>query len=296
MPGPAGASTPIANALTASDTLSRDTNFYYSFLVLPPDKRRAIVAVWDFCRAVDDAADEPVSGDPAVELAKWRREVAAWYDGGTPQTPQGRVLAPLVHQFKLPRSAFEAIVEGVEMDVGDRRYETFAELYQYCIRVASAVGLVCLEIFGYRDPAARQYATDLGVALQLTNILRDVAEDLRRGRVYLPQEDLRAHGVSEADLQVETNRASGARSEKVKALLRQQADRAREYYARADRELPHGDRQRLVAAKIMGAVYRAILDRIEARDYDVFSSIVRVPRPRRALIAATTWLGTLAGR
>lgn len=277
--------------------MSRDTNFYYSFLVLPPDKRRAIVAVWDFCRAVDDAADEPVSGEPAVELAKWRREVAAWYEGGTPQTTQGHVLAPLVHQFKLPRPAFEAIIEGVEMDIGDRRYETFDDLYQYCIRVASAVGLVCLEIFGYRDPGARQYAIDLGVALQLTNILRDVAEDLRRGRVYLPQEDLRAHGVREADLLVETNRPSGSvRSPKVTALLRQQADRARDYYARADRGLPRADRHSLVAAKIMGAVYRAILDRIEARNYDVFSSVVRVPRPRRALIAATTWLGTLAGR
>jgi len=277
--------------------VSRDTNFYYSFLVLPPDKRRAIVAVWDFCRAVDDAADEPGSETPARELAKWRREVAACYEAGTPQTPQGRALAPLVQQFRLPRAAFDAIIEGVEMDVGDRRYETFEDLYQYCIRVASAVGLVCLEIFGYRDPAARQYATDLGVALQLTNILRDVAEDLRRGRVYLPQADLRAHGVTESDLKVEAARANGTpRSEKVLALLRQQAARAREYYARADRGLPPSDRRRLVAARIMGAVYRAILSRIEQRDYDVFSSVVRVPRPRRALIAAATWLATLAGR
>jgi phytoene synthase len=277
--------------------VSRDTNFYYSFLVLPPDKRRAIVAVWDFCRAVDDAADEPGSGTPASEMAKWRGEVSAWFEGGSPQTPQGRALAPLVHQFHLPRAAFEAIIEGVEMDVGDRRYDTFDDLYQYCIRVASAVGLVCLEIFGYGDPAARQYATDLGVALQLTNILRDVAEDLRRGRVYLPQEDLRAHGVSEADLRAEVDRPPGAaRSPRVTALLRQQALRARDYYARADRELPRSDRRRLVAARIMGAVYRAILDRIEHRNYDVFSAVVRVPRPRRALIAATTWLATLAGR
>jgi phytoene synthase len=277
--------------------VSRDTNFYYSFLVLPPDKRRAIVAVWDFCRAVDDAADEPGSGTPAGEMAKWRGEVSAWFDGGTPQTPQGRALAPLVHQFHLPRAAFEAIIEGVEMDVGDRRYDTFDDLYQYCIRVASAVGLVCLEIFGYEDPGSRQYATDLGVALQLTNILRDVAEDLRRGRVYLPQEDLRAHGVTEADLRAEADRPPGAaRAPHVTALLRQQASRARDYYSRADRELPRSDRRRLVAARIMGAVYRAILDRIERRDYDVFSSIVRVPRPRRAVIAAATWLATLAGR
>ena len=277
--------------------MSRDTNFYYSFLVLPPDKRRAIVAVWDFCRAVDDAADEPVGGTPEGELEKWRREVSACFDGGAPETKQGRALMPFISQFGLPRPAFDAIVEGVEMDLGARRYETFEDLYEYCIRVASAVGLVCVEIFGYSDPGTRQYATDLGVALQLTNILRDVPEDLRRGRVYLPQADLRAHGVSETDLRDETDHAQGmVRSANVKALLRQQAQRAREYYARADRELPRADARRLVAAEIMGAVYRAILDRIEQRDYDVFSSVVRVARPRRALIAATTWMAAFLKR
>jgi phytoene synthase len=135
------------------------------------------------------------------------------------------------------------------------------------------------------------------VALQLTNILRDVREDLRRGRVYIPREDLRANGVTEADLEKESDEATGVvRSTNVKALLRQQAGRAREYYARAARELPPTDAQRLVAAEIMGAVYRAILDRIEQRDYDVFSSVVRVPRPRRALIAATTWARSLLRR
>jgi 15-cis-phytoene synthase len=277
--------------------LSRDTNFYYSFLVLPPDKRRAIIAVWDFCRAVDDATDEPGMATPEGELAKWRREVAACFDGRPPETPQGRALVPFIGQFHLPRASFDAIIEGVEMDLGDRRYETFDDLYEYCIRVASAVGLICLEIFGYRAPGARQYAIDLGVALQLTNILRDVPEDLRRGRVYIPQEDLRAHAVTEADLRAQTERAqSPGRSSKITALLRQQAGRAREYYARAARELPRSDAHRLVAAEIMGAVYRAILDRIEQRDYDVFSSVVRVPRPRRALIAARTWVATLLKR
>ena len=157
------------------------------------------------------------------------------------------------------------------------------------------MGLICLEIFGYRDPGARQYATDLGVALQLTNILRDVPEDLRRGRVYIPQEDLRAarRHRSRSRAPRPTTRAD-RRSTAVKALLRQQAERAREYYARATRELPRSDARRLVAAEIMGAIYRAILDRIEQRDYDVFSSVVRVPRPRRALIAATTWAGRAA--
>src|SRR5262245_3150859 len=134
--------------------MSRDTNFYYSFLVLPAEKRRAIVAVWDFCRAVDDAVDEvgERDGEAAAEIARWRRELAASFDGGQPQTRQGIALAPLLSRFNLPRSAFDALIEGVEMDLGARRYETFADLYEYCIRVASAVGLICLDIFGYRDP------------------------------------------------------------------------------------------------------------------------------------------------
>jgi phytoene synthase len=277
--------------------LSRDTNFYYSFLVLPPEKRRAIVAVWDFCRAVDDAVDEAKDAPAAAnETERWRRELAAAFDGGLPATPQGRALVPLVTRFGLPRDAFEALIEGVAMDLGSRRYETFDDLYQYCIRVASAVGLVCVEIFGYRNPRARQYATDLGVALQLTNILRDVPTDLALGRVYVPQEDLRRHGVTEDDLRRETEQAgAGVRSPAVKALLRQQGQRAREYYARAAQSLPREDARRLAAAEIMGAIYRGLLDRIEQADYDVFSRVVRIPRPQRARIAAMTWARTAIG-
>jgi phytoene synthase len=277
--------------------MARDTNFYYSFLVLPSDKRNAIIAVWDFCRAVDDAVDEAEGLEAArLELARWRRELAAVFDAGAVETPQGRALAPLVERFNLPRSAFEALIEGVEMDLGSRRYDAFADLYEYCIRVASAVGLICLEIFGYRDPRAREYATDLGVALQLTNILRDVPEDLRRGRVYIPLEDLRKHGCSEDDLARETSAAGrGIQSPAVKALLREQGQRARQYYARAARNLPRSDARRLVAAEIMGAIYRGILTRIEAADYDVFSRVVTIPRPRRAVIAAATWARTAIG-
>jgi phytoene synthase len=277
--------------------VARDTSFYYSFLVLPPAKRRAIVGVWDFCRAVDDATDEAGSRDPAVaaaELKAWRQELAACFDGGSPQTRQGLALAPLVAEFGLKREPFEALIDGVEMDLGSRRYETFDELYRYCTRVASAVGLICLDIFGYREPSSRQYAIDLGVALQLTNILRDVREDFERGRVYIPLEDLRAHGCSEADLRDEIARAGGGiRSPAVKAVLRDQARRAREYYARSARALAPRDAPRLVAAEIMAAIYRAVLDRIERRDYDVFSEVVRIPRPRRAVIAAATWARTI---
>jgi phytoene synthase len=214
----------------------------------------------------------------------------ACFDGGVPETRQGLALVPMIRRFNLPREPFEALIEGVEMDLGSRRYETFPDLYEDCIRVASAVGLICLNIFGYRDPKARQYAVDLGVALQLTNILRDVPVDLAQGRLYIPQEDLRAHGCTEADLQSEVAHSGhGVRSTAVKALLKQQAARAREYYARAATSLPRSDVRQLVAAEIMGAIYRAILHRIERSDYDVFSTIVRIPRPRRALIAAATW-------
>jgi 15-cis-phytoene synthase len=279
--------------------VARDTSFYYSFLVLPPAKRQAIIAVWDFCRAVDDATDEidaRNASSAADEVARWRRELALCFDGGQPQTRQGQALVPLIKAFGLTREPFEALIEGVEMDLGSRRYETFDDLYQYCIRVASAVGLICLDIFGYREPSSKQYAIDLGVALQLTNILRDVAGDLERGRVYIPLEDLRAHGCTEADLRAEVAApGAGVRSPAVKALLRQQAGRAREYYTRAARALPRRDAGRLVAAEIMGAIYRAVLDRIERRDYDVFSEVVRIPRPRRALIAAATWARTMLG-
>ena len=274
--------------------MGRDTNFYYSFLVLPAEKRDAIVRVWDFCRAVDDAVDE-AQGDPALEVERWRREVAAAFGEGTPQTSQGQALAPLTRRFNLPRPAFDALVEGVAMDVGSRRYETFADLYEYCIRVASAVGLMCLEIFGYEDPRARDYAVDLGVALQLTNILRDVPEDLARGRVYIPQEDLRRFGCTEDDLRAEcANRGGGVRSRAVHALLRHQGERAREYYARAAAALPRGDARKLVAAEIMGAIYKEILAKIELNDYDVFTRVIRIPRPRRAAIAVLTWMRVLA--
>jgi len=277
--------------------MSRDTSFYYSFLVLPREKREAIIAVWDFCRAVDDAVDaEPDAQRAAGELKRWREELAACFDGGRPATPQGASLQPFITRFNLPRRSFEDLIDGVGMDVGDRRYLTFDDLYQYCLRVASAVGLICIEIFGYRDARARDYAIDLGVALQLTNILRDVPKDLERGRVYLPLEDLDRFGCREDDLRAEVARAGqGIGSERVRALLAHQAERARTYYTRARAALPPGEGRRLVAAEIMGAIYFGILRRIERAGYDVFSRVIRVPRPVRAWMAAATWARTQAG-
>jgi phytoene synthase len=272
--------------------VSRDTNFYYSFLVLPPEKRRAIVAVWDFCRAVDDVADEPCgAGDAAVAaaLSGWRQEVADCFGPGTARTPQGRALLPLIPRFNLPRQPFEDLLDGVSMDVGHRRYTTYADLQEYCYRVASTVGLICLEIFGYGHEGSREYAVNLGVALQLTNILRDVGVDLARDRLYIPTDELERFGCDEAALR------RGRVTPPVRALLAHQGARARRMFETARAALPREDARRLVAAQIMGAIYRGILDEIERRGFDVFSEVVRLPRPRRAVIAAATWARVTAG-
>jgi phytoene synthase len=279
--------------------MSRDTSFYYSFLVLPPRKRSAIIAVWDFCRAVDDAVDEVVPesewagglseaarATATESLAGWRRELAAAFEGA-PSTPQGIGLQPYVHEFNLPRARFEELIDGVEMDLHKIRYETFADLAEYCRRVASAVGLICLEIFGYRNEMARVYAENLGLALQLTNIVRDVRTDIVRGRIYLPAEDLARFGVGEDDLR------AGRLTPRVVDLLRFQCERAHSYYRRAAEHLPLEDVRSLVAAEIMGGIYFAILRRIERNGYDVFSARIRVPRPQRAIIALRLWIKSI---
>ena len=272
--------------------MARDTNFYYSFLVLPADQRRAIVAVWDFCRAVDDAVDEPSHGregeSPETALASWRAELDACYGLAVPTTPQGQGLKPFIARFDLPRQPFDDQIDGVAMDIEIRRYQTFDDLYEYCIRVASAVGLLCIQIFGYRDPGARDYAVALGVALQLTNIIRDLPGDLRVGRLYLPLEDLERFGCTEDDLRE-------GLSDPVRALLAHECQRARSFYERARRVLPASERRRLVAAEIMGAIYFDIFTRIEGRGHDVFSEVVRVPRLRRAWIAGSVWARTVVG-
>ena len=282
--------------------MARDTSFYYAFLMLPPAKRNAIVAVWDFCRAVDDAVDEVVPlGEwplaPAArakaegELALWRTELDRAFDRSptsVPATPQGRALKPLVAEFTLPREPFDDLIDGVAMDLGHDRYQTFADLHEYCRRVASAVGLICIEIFGVRDEPARADAINLGLALQLTNIVRDVGVDLARGRVYLPQEDLVRFGCTDDDLR----RAKV--TPQVRALLAFQCARARQYFAQAAQALRRTNARRLVAAEIMGAVYQEILRRVERNDYDVFSQVLRVPRPARARIALATWAKTMA--
>ncbi len=259
------------------------SNFFYAFLCLPRPQREAIYAVYAFCRIVDDAVDLGHDREAQRrELAHWREEIARVY-GGKPEHPAAQRLQQALQLFPIPRAALEEIIAGVEMDLDHATYETFDALYPYCYRVASAVGLCCIEIFGYVDPRAREYAVNLGVALQLTNILRDVQADARAGRVYLPQEDLRRFGVTAGDL------AAGRYTPEFVALMSFEAARAREYYERAWAALPRGDSRRLFAAEIMGQTYFALLRAMEQRRFRVFGQRVALPAHRKLAIALRCW-------
>ncbi len=236
--------------------MTRNTSFYYSFLVLSAVQRRAITAVFDVCRAIDDCVD--LETDPAraaAALDRWREEIPRWFDGRPPATEEGRRLQPFVAAFGLERAPFDALVEGVAMDAAPLRFTSFPELETYCHRVASSVGAMCVRIFGYEDPGTLVYARDLGVALQLTNILRDVATDYARGRCYIPADDLERFQCAEADIADEIAHAGhGVRNRRVQALLEHQAARARVFFDRAARALPPVDAPRLVSAEVMRAI------------------------------------------
>jgi phytoene synthase len=270
----------VPSSLAARITRQSGTNFYYAFRILPARKRRAIYALYSFCRVVDDCVDEP-DGEGEAGLARWLAEAHRCY-AGEPTTELGRELADAVAEFPIPRACFEQIVEGCRMDLETRRYPTFADLRAYCEKVASAVGLASIEIFGYEDPATREYAVELGVALQLTNVLRDVAGDAARGRLYLPLEDLARFGVSEAEL---LQPGPQSRRAEVTALLRFEAERAREHYARAAARLPTRDRRAMASAEVMGAVYRALLEELWRRSFPP-GPRVRLSTPRKLWVAA----------
>jgi phytoene synthase len=192
-------------------TAKSGTSFYYSFMFLPPERRRAITALYAFCREVDDVVDE--TSDPELartKLAWWRREIGAVYTG-MPQHPVALALRPVVASYRLPEAHFQTVIDGMAMDLDQSRYLDFTDLERYCHRVAGVVGLMSAEIFGYTNPATLTYARDLGIAFQLTNIIRDVGEDARRGRIYLPQDELARHGVTATSvLQHETTAGNGA--------------------------------------------------------------------------------------
>ena len=265
-------------------TRASSTNFYYAFLTLPPQKRYAIYATYAFCRLCDDIVDDPARRETAEsDLADLRKQLQDAYDV-QPNGPVWTALADAQRRFGIPMAHFNDVIDGCEMDLTKNRYETFAELVQYCRRVASAPGLICVEVFGYTDAKAVEYAIDLGIAMQLTNITRDVAEDARDGRVYLPQEELQKFGYSVSDLM------AGTVNDSFRDLMKFQIERAHRYFESGARLFPLLDRRSRACPRTMSAVYRRLLGRIEAADYDVFSERISLSRTAKAALAAKLWI------
>jgi phytoene synthase len=268
-------------------TKKSGSNFYYSFLFLPRARREAMYTVYAFCKEVDNAVDEPPAGtDPRRQLDLWRQELAAAYRG-SPTFPTTRSLAEHVRRLSIPQTYFEELIKGVEMDLTVTRYASFESLSLYCYRVASVVGLICLHIFGTTSPRAQDYAVNLGMAFQLTNILRDLRTDADKGRIYVPQEDLARFGYTEHDLVRRTYNLPFA------DLMRFEAERAREYYAKAERALralPPHERRALTVAEIMRAVYSRILQQIQESEFRVFDQRITLSTRRRLMVAAAVWL------
>jgi phytoene synthase len=248
------------------------SNLALAFVLLPREKRDAMSALYAFCREVDDVADdESVPEEQRRErLGAWRTDIHLACNGEAPQFPVNRELQPFIRNHHLPYGLFDELLKGVEMDLVIKRYTDYAELEQYCYRVASVVGLLSIEIFGYKDPTCRDYAISLGKALQLTNILRDVRSDAERGRIYLPLSELARFQVApEEILRLEY-------SPRFHELAASVAQRARYFYRQARITLPAGDRRSMVAAELMGSVYWRLLRKLERQQFDVFG-----PKPTR---------------
>ncbi|ALP53179.1 squalene synthase HpnD [Candidatus Tenderia electrophaga] len=255
------------------------SSFYYSFIFLAPPQRQAITALYAFCREVDDVVDE--CSDPnlaATKLAWWRTEIAALFDG-TPTHPVTQALQTAVQGFNLPQEHFLEIIDGMAMDLEQFSYQSFKDLSLYCYRVAAVVGLMAAEIFGYQNRQTLKYAHNLGMAFQLTNILRDVAEDAARGRIYIPQDELQRFGVAQDDI------LNHQMSDNAAKLMAFQAERAREYYTKAFALLPEEDRYRQRSGVIMAAIYQATLDEIEKDNYRVLDQRISLTPLRKFWIA-----------
>jgi phytoene synthase len=260
------------------------SSFYYSFLFLPPNRRRAITALYAFCREVDDVVDE--CQDPqvaATKLAWWRRELAS-IDGGQPQHPVTQALQAASAEFNLPQEQLQEIVDGMEMDLQQSRYLDFKALSLYCYRVAGVVGLLAAEIFGYQDRRTQKYAHDLGLAFQLTNIIRDVGEDARMGRIYLPIDELQRFEVPAADI------LTARHSDNFRRLMDFQVERAESYYAQAIDALPAADRRAQRPGLVMAAIYRTLLDEIKRDGCRVLSQRTSLTPIRKLWIAWRTWV------
>lgn len=272
------------NGTAATITRSSNTSFYYSFTLLPRQKREAIHAVYAFCRYTDDLVDEePDQTRRVVLLTRWRQELDRALRGVS-AFPLLNQLSAVAVRFRIPVELFYDLIRGVEMDLSRNRYRTFDELREYCYLVASTVGLMCRRIFGSRSESTLEYAESLGIALQLTNILRDVKDDARRNRIYLPLEDLRRFGVTEDDI------LENRYTPQFVDLMRFECDRARHYFDAARAALRDEDKYYFFAARVMWSIYAHTLRRIERKNYNVFERRISISRLLKILITLRYWL------
>ena len=262
-------------------------NFYYAFLTLPSAQRRAIYVVYAFCRHCDDSVDQVASSqDKLSALNALRSDLGSAYSGNA-TTPVFLALADVAEKYHIPQSYFQEVISGVESDLVKTRYENFEELRRYCYQVASVVGLICLQIFGYKGAEAKPHAVDLGLAMQLTNISRDVLEDLGYGRIYLPQDEMARFGYSEDELR------AGVINEQFIQLMRFQTQRARSYFRSGFQLLPYLSLRSRACPAVLGQLYWKILEGIEAADYDVLHHRVSLSTGKKVRVTAQTWLGSV---
>jgi len=265
-------------------TVQSGSSFYYSFLFLPPERRRAITALYAFCREVDDTVDEATDGSVArIKLAWWRSEVSTMY-AGTPTHPVMLALQPHLAIYDLKEAHLLAVIDGMEMDLDQSRYLDYAGLRKYCWHVAGVVGILSASIFGASDPKTLEYAEKLGLAFQLTNIIRDVGEDARKGRIYLPIDELQKFGVTAADI------LNQRHSEKFEALMKFQTARAQAVYDEAFALLPKADRRAQRPGLMMAAIYRTLLDEIERDGYHVLNQKISLTPLRKLWLAWKTYV------
>jgi phytoene synthase len=277
-----------------SQTITKKSasNLALAFVLLPKQKRDAMSALYAFCREVDDVADDESA--PAEQrreqLGAWRADIRRACEGGTPQFATNQEFQPVIREYRLSFSLFDDLIKGCEMDLDTKRYDTYEALEVYCYRVASVVGLLSIEIFGYKNPACRDYAIHLGKALQLTNILRDVRTDAERGRIYLPQSELKKFGVREEEI------LEHQYSERFHRLAASVAERAKYFYQAAQNGLPNEDRRSMIAAELMGSVYWRLLQKLERRNFNVFGAEpTRLNKPLKLLLILRTWLRLASG-
>ena len=262
-------------------------NFYYAFILLPPQRRRSIYVAYAFCRHCDDAVDSETSTDEKLRrLAELRRLLDRCYDGQADE-PVFMGLAQVARDYAIPQEYFNDVLAGMEADLVKTRYRDFAELRQYCYQVASAVGLICIHIFGFKDSRAVTHAIDLGLAMQLTNISRDVKEDLDYGRIYLPQDEMARFGYSEDDLNC------GLVNDAFQELMRFQTGRARAYFQSGFQLLPYLRPRSRACVGVLGGIYSKLLDRIESADYDVFNHRVSLTTAEKLGVMAQSWVGSM---